>query len=430
MPNANSSPENDLQKDDKEAISVKYDFSTKDPDEMSPSINSDTGITQPMIEEPKKGILSDGQGESSASSEESKDNESPKDDNVKETQNVREDLIATAVEFLRLPKVSLSSMDKKRAFLKSKGLTEKEITVAFYRVENQSQTPGSSNPMDQFPSSSSSENPFSLKQANAFVEPQYTHRPEERSFLSRFTYSTFFISAFCYGTYWLYQKFLEPAIVRFISEKLGSIERRLEDLTASVKNTETKGQTTQELMESLTAKTSSDLAQSHEINELRAELTSIKNMVSKSSNNAHTGLAISELKNEIAGFREILLKRVPGATLPSWQLESSSATTTTEVATSSQNSQAQSTTSIKPENGKEKEIDSSKSESNEIKKEIDSSKSESNGIEKEAESSKSESNGIEKEAESSVPESNGHASTNGTKSSPNSVKNSKKAKNR
>jgi len=48
--------------------------------------------------------------------------------------SLRENLVTTAVEFLQEPKVAKSQDNKKRAFLKSKGMTEQEIDEAFSRA--------------------------------------------------------------------------------------------------------------------------------------------------------------------------------------------------------------------------------------------------------------------------------------------------------
>ncbi|CAF4581095.1 unnamed protein product [Rotaria sp. Silwood1] len=55
--------------------------------------------------------------------------------------NIRSDLVDTAIGFLKNPKVAGESIDKKRDFLKKKGLTDNEIDYAFKIIPQQQEMP-------------------------------------------------------------------------------------------------------------------------------------------------------------------------------------------------------------------------------------------------------------------------------------------------
>lgn len=215
---------------------------------------------------------------------------------------LREELVKTAIDFLSIPRVASSSLNKKREFLKSKGLTEYEIQVAFQRVNS---------PDD------------SSQSANQLFENSRNLVREESSgwsYFRRFTYSSALISAFCYGSYWLYQKFVEPSLIRYVQDKLGSIEIRLEQLNQAVKKSEKNDKILSETVQSLVKKSVLTSSGIDTINEIKNEMASLKAMISKNSNTSYTGYAITELKNEIAAVKGILLKEMPNARIPSWQM--------------------------------------------------------------------------------------------------------------
>ena len=53
---------------------------------------------------------------------------------------IREDLVASAVSFLRDPTVAAAALDKRIAFLQSKNLSQEEINTALARVSDTSHT--------------------------------------------------------------------------------------------------------------------------------------------------------------------------------------------------------------------------------------------------------------------------------------------------
>ncbi|CAO3607072.1 unnamed protein product [Cunninghamella blakesleeana] len=87
---------------------------------------------------------------------------------------LREDLLKLAVNFLSLPKVQTATKEKKITFLKSKGLTEAEITEAFKRTEQQNNNTSTTPESTTASSSSSSSTSATTPEATTTTPPSST----------------------------------------------------------------------------------------------------------------------------------------------------------------------------------------------------------------------------------------------------------------
>ncbi|XP_053212625.1 peroxisomal membrane protein PEX14-like [Panonychus citri] len=196
---------------------------------------------------------------------------------------IRDDLVKTAVDFLRIPKVAGSSVEKKKNFLRSKGLNEEEIVLAF----NQS---GFSSSPD----------------FDSFNEIYLSQKSSGWSSLVKFSFSTVFLSGICYGGYQLFKRYIQPRILRYFSDRLDSIERKLDNMMDTVKKleNETSSDKLQQNIQMVMMKTTRpNVAEIHAINELKTEISSVKALILS--------------KNSIA------VKPAADASIPAWQLDES-----------------------------------------------------------------------------------------------------------
>ncbi|XP_015789774.1 peroxisomal membrane protein PEX14 [Tetranychus urticae] len=193
------------------------------------------------------------------------------DSNGMESQMVlRDDLIKTAVDFLKIPKVANSSIDKKKSFLRSKGLNDDEIDVAFLQSGISGYGHGD----------------MAVAERSAW------------SSLARFTFSTAIIGGIFYGGYHLYKKYIQPKILQYFSDRLDTIESKLDNIVETVKKLETES-ANDKLNIMKTSRPNA--AEIHAINELKTEISSVKALILS--------------KNSFP------MKPSSEATIPSWQLD-------------------------------------------------------------------------------------------------------------
>lgn len=132
--------------------------------------------------------------------------------------------INTAVNFLRNPKVSRSSLVQKRNFLASKGLSDDEIQKAFERV-------------GIFTSVNSIENSQNISDDSVINIPQnqvqtvhYKHQMTTFEKIKDVLSSVALISGIAYSVYMLYKKYIEPFL--FGRKKKGD---KLDELAKTTK---------------------------------------------------------------------------------------------------------------------------------------------------------------------------------------------------
>lgn len=158
---------------------------------------------------------------------------------------MNEDLINSAVSFLKDPNVALSPLNKKVEFLESKGLNEQEIEEALKRANNAS----SSSSSNSTPSQSSSLTPAgSYPQGPPPVPYDYygmAPQPPERTWKDYFIMATA-TAGVTYGLYQVVSRYLIPSIIppsqsrvdadkEAIDEEFMKIDKVLEEMSAEQK---------------------------------------------------------------------------------------------------------------------------------------------------------------------------------------------------
>lgn len=207
----------------------------------------------------------------------------------------RQEIVKTAVNFLQNPTVQRSSSKYQRAFLKTKGLTEEEINIAFDKLNNilsEKKAINVNGHVSNVPSGS------------------YVYHPQSSWAKFRDIANTIvLIGGLTYGAFVLYKKYIVPWLMGNTTKK--SVEQRLCDidaaLTASV----------QELRDSL--------------HNVHADLKLLQER--DKSEMPATVKQVEELKADIASVKGLLLNRNQFAlpvtkapltppSIPAWQLSS------------------------------------------------------------------------------------------------------------
>ncbi|CAF0941156.1 unnamed protein product [Adineta ricciae] len=181
---------------------------------------------------------------------------------------IRSDLVDTAIGFLKNTKVAVETMEKKREFLKKKGLTDTEIDYAFKLIPQ--------------------------KQTSTELVPN--HRPSFlRRILSDLILAGLVGLAFKFIKRWFHSK--KSVKANDLNETIKTLQKTIQDMHASIKKLE---QATDQL-----------------------HLT-----IHTSSMNGSSSSSLEEIKREIQSLKGLSLGRsqfpaIPQLppTLPSWQLE-------------------------------------------------------------------------------------------------------------
>jgi len=202
-----------------------------------------------------------------------------------ENDSVRESLIATAVNFLYNENVRRSPISQKQKFLRSKGLTEDEIQIAFEKAGVFSSDPNTAIKLGINSSQSNHSNQnFVLHQI-----PVVSTFTKIKEFLN----SAAIISGLLYAVYKFYKNYIEPFL---FGRKKKSIEEQL---------------------------TKNDSKVDTGINKLNTEVIKIHEEIS--SNNPNEILReINNFKNDLEAIKGLLLNRKQFANpfpIPAWQLQ-------------------------------------------------------------------------------------------------------------
>ncbi|XP_075160728.1 peroxisomal biogenesis factor 14 [Haematobia irritans] len=209
----------------------------------------------------------------------------------------REALIATAVNFLTNSKVRHTTLLQKQQFLRSKGLTEKEIQIACERSGVFTQDPNAPTVINMG---------INATQTHAQLAIQPT-RPTALGRLKEILNSMALLGGVAYAIYSFWKKFLEPFL--FGTRKKKSTDEVLSDIDKKVDTRigEVKTELTQ-VKESL-AREQRDQTQQfmREFNQFKSDLEAIK------------GLLLNRKQ-----FASPLVTGVGGPSIPAWQLSSSS----------------------------------------------------------------------------------------------------------
>lgn len=217
----------------------------------------------------------------------------------------REDLIATAVNFLENPRVQGSPLSHKRAFLLKKGLTAEEIDTA---IERSRVINSGANHQHLVPPLVSAP-PLPPPPPPQLLQPEYSFWSQ----VSHFSSSVVIIGVACYGAYYVYKRYVEPYLRGWDSPKkqpdrLSQVQEQITALTEAI----------QQLREAV-ASLELVVAEDRRLPRSTEAVDSVKR-----------DNAISELKSEVLSVKALLLSRSqfpnapkvtpPVLSIPVWQL--------------------------------------------------------------------------------------------------------------
>lgn len=219
----------------------------------------------------------------------------------------REDLIATAVNFLENPRVQGSPLSQKRAFLLKKGLTAEEIDTAIER----SRVVSSSANHSQLVPHPVYAPPLPPPPPPQLLQPEHSFWSQ----VSHFSSSVVIIGVACCGAYYVYKRYVEPYLRGWDSPKsqpdrLSQVQEQISALTEAI----------QQLREAV-ASLELVVAEDRRLPKPTEAVDSVKQ-----------DSAISELKSEVLSVKALLLSRSqfpnapkvtpPAPSIPAWQLSS------------------------------------------------------------------------------------------------------------
>ncbi|XP_067826181.1 peroxisomal membrane protein PEX14 [Heptranchias perlo] len=234
----------------------------------------------------------------------------------------REQLIATAVKFLQNQRVRQSPLATRKCFLKKKGLTDEEIEIALQQ---------SSTATDEVAPATQQQ----LVQPSHLAAVPYSP-PNSR--WREYGALAIIMAGIAFGFHQLYKKYILPLLVASKEDKkhLQRIESSVTELSGTITQTVTQLQTNlttvQELLEQ----------QQERLQQLSQELTGTK--AASSTNWLLESQSVNELKAEITSLKGLLLSRrqfpsSPSAPkIPSWQIPVKPSTIATSVIVNHNNS--------------------------------------------------------------------------------------------
>lgn len=229
-------------------------------------------------------------------------------DKTPDFQLPRENLIATAVNFLENPRVQGSPLSQKRAFLLKKGLTPEEIDVAIERARIGNPNTVAQHELVSYPTSPPQLPP---PLPPRLIQPEYSIWSQ----LSHFSSSMVIVGVACYGAYYMYKRYMEPYLrgwdgPKSKPDRLSQVQEQISALTEAI----------QQLREAV-ASLELAVAQDRKLQKPAEALDSAKQ-----------DRTISELKSEVLSVKALLLSRnqfpsapkltPPVPSIPTWQLSS------------------------------------------------------------------------------------------------------------
>ncbi|KFA75773.1 hypothetical protein S40288_07892 [Stachybotrys chartarum IBT 40288] len=244
---------------------------------------------------------------------------------------IREDVVASAAQFLQDPNVASSSIENRVSFLRSKNLTQEEIDVAMARAgggptpSSVSYPTGSSGPPQQY---------YPSYPAHAWQPPPPVPRRDWRDWFIMATV----VGGVSYGLYSLGKRYVYPLVAPPTPERLEqdkkSIEEQFDKAFALVdqlsKDTEKLKEAEQQRTEKLDAAISeletvmSDLKTSNRRREddaqrIREEVRSLKDAIPKAMENqkSATDARLREINTELTSLKTLVSQRMTAASSPS-----------------------------------------------------------------------------------------------------------------
>jgi peroxin-14 len=242
---------------------------------------------------------------------------------------IREELVASATQFLQDPSVASSSVENRITFLRSKNLTQEEIDVALSRSSG-SPAPPSSSPYGSAPSGPVQgyyQQPFPQ---HAWQPPQ---APPRRDWRDWFIMATV-VGGVSYGLYSLGKRYVYPLVAPPTPEKLDQDKKSIEDqfdraftlVEQLAKDTEELKAAEQKRTERLDAAlldveaVVSDLKASNRRREddaqkIRDEINSLKEAVPKAMQDQRdaTDTRMREVNGELASLKTLMTQRLSSA---------------------------------------------------------------------------------------------------------------------
>uniref|UniRef100_H2ZD73 Peroxisomal membrane protein PEX14 n=1 Tax=Ciona savignyi TaxID=51511 RepID=H2ZD73_CIOSA len=206
----------------------------------------------------------------------------------------REDLIDKAVKFLQNSQTRSSSIELKKKFLASKGLTDQEIEEAISR----------SNVTQQY-------------QVTSHTLPPVNHPVSKWKTLRDYSSMAILIGGFAYAIYKLYKNYIEPVFLKHHTEQkdqIGDLENGVKELNSEV----TKSLKS---LETVMVEVRNEVRDHADI----MERVSTQLARTKTVHDGTSEIAIRELQSQISSLKGLLLnsKQFPAApVIPSWQIKS------------------------------------------------------------------------------------------------------------
>ncbi|XP_018321116.1 peroxisomal membrane protein PEX14 isoform X2 [Agrilus planipennis] len=216
----------------------------------------------------------------------------PEEETKNSTSIVRDEIVETAINFLKNPKVASTPLASKQNFLKRKGLTDQEIQIACEKSGAYELHESQITESPRVPSRSLISRSYDQVQYKSFFER-----------LKEVVQNAALLSAVIYAIYMFYKKFISP----FLFGKKKNVEERIDELNKTVINS---------------------------VGEVKSDLTTVKIEIERLNQNTESGLQreLVDLKSEIATVKGLLLSRkqfppvshspVVPPSIPAWQMSS------------------------------------------------------------------------------------------------------------
>ncbi|KAI1337029.1 peroxisomal membrane anchor protein conserved region-domain-containing protein [Xylariaceae sp. FL0016] len=263
---------------------------------------------------------------------------------------IREDVVASAVNFLQDPNVVSSPLENKLSFLRSKNLTQEEIDASFARTGSPAPTTNTA----PVPSQSAAGPVVQQPYYGQYQQPPYGWQapppePPKRDWRDWFIMATV-MGGVGYGLYFITKRYISPLVSPPTPEKLEqdkeAVDEQFEKAFATieqlVKDTETLKASEQERTEKLDKiigeldtfmrdSKSASRRQDDETERLREDMKNLKGVIPKSMS-AHkefTDSRLKEITTEVKSLKSLITQRMsstpaPAASTPSSHLRPTS----------------------------------------------------------------------------------------------------------
>ncbi|KAG5975116.1 hypothetical protein E4U55_007845 [Claviceps digitariae] len=244
---------------------------------------------------------------------------------------IREDLVASAAQFLQNPSVASSSVENKISFLRSKNLTEEEISVALARVGGSAPPTAQYSPPPPPPSGPPQQYyPPYAQQAWQPLPPP----PPRRDWRDWFIMATV-VSGVSYGLYTFSKRYVYPLIAPPTPERLEQDKKSIEEqfdrafalVEQLVKDTEALKEAEQQRTEKLDSALgeletvmailkSANRRKEDDFQRIRDDVEGLKSSIPEAMNShkSLTDIRLSEINTELTSLKTLISQRLaPGS---------------------------------------------------------------------------------------------------------------------